>query len=186
MAKTKIARHYNTKENPISPMVQANIARGMDTLQAMRSAMLERAPWAASHSGFDGDVLEMAVSYYCTHRVKSGIRSGEIDMKSRRWGKVEIKSACGELPTGNFDTVLYCPEVDYNKPLVAQVVVFTRDEWEAFLSGYEGRGAFLRVDSERGKMHIQSFRSAGRPKASKPIREYIDAVCSGQPKLEDF
>ena len=179
-----MTRHY-----PIDKLAfLALVASGLDVLVAMRSVMLACAPFADAHAGFDGDVLEMAVSYYRAHRVKGGIRSGKTDLRSAVWGKVEIKSACGELPTGNYDTVLYAPIVDYTKPLTEQVFVFTRDEWDAFLSGYTGRGSFLRIDSARGKAHIQSFYGSEtvRPKASKPIRAYIDAVCSGQPTLGDF
>lgn len=175
-------RHYNYNR----ANVLARVALGEDILSAIHSEVLESCPFADAHAGLDGDVLELAVSFYRSHTLKAGIRTGKTDMRSAVWGKVEIKSACGELPQGNYDTVLYCPEVDYNQPLTAQVFVFTRDEWDEFLGGYTGRGSFLRVDSARGKAHIQSFRSAGRPKASKPIRDYIDAVCLGQPTLGDF
>lgn len=177
-------RHYNFNH----ANVLTRVALGEDILSAIHAEVLESCPFAEAHAGLDGDVLELAVSYYRCLHFKRGIRTGKTDMRSAVWGKVEIKSACGELPTGNFDTVLYAPIVDYTRPLAEQVYVFTHDEWDAFLSGYTGRGSFLRVDSARGKAHIQSFYGSEtvRPKASKPIRAYIDAVCSGQPTLGDF
>ena len=67
-----------------------------------------------------------------------------------------------------------------------QAVVFTIAEWKTFINGYGGRGQFVKIDSQRGTAHIQSFRSAGRPKASKPIRAYIDERCNEQPLLIDW
>ena len=59
-----------------------------------------------------------------------------------------------------------------NKPLF-----FTRDEFMEMIANYPGRGQILRVKSTSTgtgvRVSFQSFQSDTRPKASKPISEYL-------------
>lgn len=99
---------------------------------------------------------------------------------------VEIKTACGEIGTAHKSQfIIYCPEIDEDLEAECQGYVFSREEWLSFVTGYTGRGSFTRVNS-RGELHIQSFRSEGRPKASKPIAEYIWGCCMAQPTAEEW
>ena len=99
---------------------------------------------------------------------------------------VEIKTACGEIATAHKSQfICYCPEVDVETDAECQGYVFSRQEWVDFVGGYTGRGSFTRVNS-RGELHIQSFRSESRPKASKPIAEYIWESCMEHPTVEEW
>lgn len=146
----------------------------------------------AKDSGKLGDAFELAIRSYLTgrrwHKVK---RQGAPDITKKINGKtcvIEIKSACGELPTGNFDYVVYAPDVDITFPAEWQGYIFTREQWNAFISGYTGRGKLVRYDAQRDKEHIQSFYVSDtvRPKASKPIAEYIWGVCYELPTVDEF
>lgn len=146
----------------------------------------------ANDSGAIGKAFECAIREYLSGRSVSGVKAqGKADAYfsfkvegKRKQVTVEIKTACGEVEMADRSQfIIYCPEVDVNTEAEAQGYVFTREEWRAFLNGYTGRGAFLR-HSSRGHDHIQSFRSAGRPKASKPIADYIWATCKAQPTVE--
>lgn len=116
------------------------------------------------------------VDHYFTYKTANG---------KRRCLSVEIKTACGEIATHGFKWIAYCPEVDPETEAEYQAYMFSLDEWKAFVNGYTGRGSFTRVNS-RGELHIQSFRSEGRPKASKPIAEYIWKTCMKKPTAEEW
>lgn len=106
--------------------------------------------------------------------------------EKRKQVTVEIKTACGEIATAHKSQfIIYCPEVNPELDCMEQGAVFTREEWTAFVNGYTGRGSFTRVNS-RGELHIQSFRSTGRPKASKPIADYIWESCLSQPTVAEW
>lgn len=142
-------------------------------------------------SGAMGDAYELAIRYALTGRRWTQVkRQGAPDITKVINGKrvrVEIKTACGELnDTYTAPYIIYCAEVDPNFPAEEQGYVFSNAEWLAFLNGYNGRGKFIRHDANRGKDHIQSFRSASRPKASKPIADYIESVLFDMPTVAEF
>lgn len=146
-------------------------------------------------SGRIGKAFELATREYLSGREQTAVRAqGKVDAyfsfkteSGRKSVTVEIKTACGCIDTADKSQyIIYCPEVDETTAAEAQGFVFSRDEWKDFVEGYEGRGAFLKVDSQRGTKHIQSFRSANRPKASKPIAEYIWDKCYDQPTVEEW
>lgn len=144
----------------------------------------------ALDSGARGKAFEIAIRSYLAQRYVSKVKpAGKKDGWTTYNGKkvdYEIKTACGEIETADRSKlIIYCPEVDIDFEAELQGYVFTREEWRAFVNGYTGRGSFIRVDKKRGHDHIQSFRSEGRPKASQPIRDYIDAVCFDQPVVAD-
>lgn len=151
---------------------------------------LELATRKDSDSGRYGDAYELAIRYYLTgRRWKTVKRQGASDITKTFNGekyRIEIKTACGEL-NDSYDApyVIYCADVDPNFPAEEQGYVFTNAEWNAFLNGYTGRGKFIRTGSN-GKDHIQSFRSATRPKASKPIAEYIESILFDMPTVAEF
>ena len=180
-------RHYFINKK----VVLRALAEGYTILQAYDMAICEdsRNDWHYSHVGYVGDVWEFGCSYYINRGevIRKCISSAYADAINLG-ERTEIKQACGELPTegGKWLFVVYCPEVDFSVDPREQGAVFTRDEWAEFLGGYDGRGQFLKWDSQRGKGHIQSFRSAGRPKASVPIRKYIDRVCESMPTLGEW
>ena len=144
-------------------------------------------------NGRFGKVYEQAVREYSSGR-RSSITfvkgQGKADLNLSAYGKrftCEIKTACGEVEMAEkSQLIIYCPDVDINYPAEKQGFVFTREEWKNFLAGYTGRGKFLRQDSNRNHLHIQSFYTESRPKASKPIAEYIWDTCTGQPTIEEF
>lgn len=126
------------------------------------------------------------------------------------YSKTEIKYSCGELARinnyiqflsditdetlsdyvlPNADTVIYAPEIDSTIPLEQQAYVFTRYEFIAMLSNYNGSGRLLRIkQSSDGQsvIAIQSFYSITRPKASKKIYQYLIDTCICQPTVEEF
>ena len=168
--------------------VLALIAAGYDALVAYDMAICEdnRNDWHYSHAGYMGDLWEFAVSFYLSggRRVRKAIGATYRptgDARTPLLDITEIKQSCGELPRGNkWQFVIYCPYPDFSKSTLEQGYVFNRDDWEMFLESYNGRGSFVRWDSTRDKGHIQSFYVSEtiRPKASKPIRAYIDEYCS--------
>lgn len=146
---------------------------------------------AVNDDGIKGKAFEIAVRSFIMNRsVKAVKTANKTDIRFTYNGKrynCEIKSACGELDgTEKAAYVIYCAEVDVNDYAEYQARVFTAEQWAEFLNGYTGRGQFIRTDSKRGKSHIQSFRSEGRPKASKPMRDYIDSVLFELPDLAEF
>lgn len=147
-------------------------------------------------SGRMGKAYEMALREYFSGREQDSVKSaGKVDhtltfkLEGGKRGKytIEIKTACGEIEmAARAQFIVYCPEVDPAVDAEEQGYVFSRDEWNAFLTGYEGRGKFIREDAKRGHAHIQSFYTESRPKASKPIAEYIWATCNEQMLVADW
>jgi len=130
--------------------------------------------------GRKGDSFEIAIrSLLSKRRVHKVKREGAPDLIITRNGQrisIEIKTACGTVnDTYKADYVIYCPDVDITYPAEMQGYVFTQKEWRAFLNGYTGRGKFLKENRERNTVNIQSFYVSEeiRPKASKPIANYI-------------
>ena len=161
-----------------------------NTVEIMKAFIEGKNP---SDTGLCGKAFEIAIRAYISNRTPKAVKSqGKTDIRFSANGKrftCEIKSACGEIDTaGNSQYIIYAPTVDINEPAEEQGFVFTRDEWKAFINGYTGRGKFTRYNAERGTTHIQSFYVSDtiRPKASKPIANYIWDVCLGQPMVEDF
>ena len=143
--------------------------------------------------GLLGKVFEVGVRSYIMQRTVKSVKSqGKNDIQFTYEGKrfsCEIKSACGEIETlENSQYIIYAPTVDIDETAESQGFVFTREEWHAFVNGYTGRGKFLRFDEKRGHMHIQSFYVSEtiRPKASKPIANYIWETCLDLPTVEEF
>ena len=162
----------------------------MNTVEIMRAFMEGR---DNADDGLLGKTIEVAIrSYIMGRRVTAVKQQGKTDIRFTWQGKryyCEIKSACGELDgCDRADYVIYCPTVDPTEPAEWQSYVFSHDEWLDFVTGYPGRGAFIRHDSKRGHDHIQSFyvSETCRPKASKPIANYIAEVMFNATNLEDF
>ena len=146
-----------------------------------------------SDSGRNGKAFEIGTCTYITRKTRTAVkRQGKTDIKFTKDGKrytCEIKSACGELDgTDKSQYIIYCANVNTDEPAESQGYIFTREEWKAFINGYNGRGSFIRVDSKRGHSHIQSFyvSETVRPKASKPIARYIAESLANQPTVEEF
>ena len=144
-------------------------------------------------SGRMGKAFEIGTCTYITRRTRTKVKKqGKTDIRFTKGGKrytCEIKSACGELDgTDKSQYVIYCATVNPNEPAETQGYIFTREEWQAFLTGYGGRGQFLKNDTKRGHLHIQSFyvSETVRPKASKPIARYIAETLAKQPTVEEF
>lgn len=181
-------RIYSFTEEQVQAMRDL-IHSGLSALLVLYTFMSEYVAlhWNGKHDGLMGDVWEAAIRYHFNHQLQTVIKPGEYDIKSKRYGRLEVKQACTEVPTGDFDSIIYCPMVDLNQPAESQAYIFTREEWEEMLKGYDGRGELLRWDSNRSKANIQSFYGSDtvRPKASKPIRRYLDRCCGNQPTLEE-
>lgn len=145
-------------------------------------------------TGRIGKAFECAIRYYFSGRTVKAIKpQGKNDATvtfvrngKRKAVTVEIKTACGEIATAHKSQfIVYCPEVDIETDAECQGYVFSRQEWVDFVNGYTGKGSFTRVNS-RGELHIQSFRSESRPKASKPIAQYIWETCMERPTVEEW
>lgn len=145
-------------------------------------------------SGKEGKAYEMGLREFFSGRHSNRVKAqGKFDAfvtfrldGMRKAVTVEIKTACGDIGTADKSQfIIYCPEVRTDREPETQGYVFSREEWREFVNGYTGRGAFTRVDKV-GRKHIQSFRSAGRPKASRPIAEYIWAVCESKPTAAEW
>ena len=141
-------------------------------------------------SGRNGKAFEIAIRSYIMNRTAARVKAqGKTDIRFSFDGSrhtCEIKTACGDIGTADKSQfIIYCPEVRTDREPETQGYVFSREEWREFVNGYTGRGAFTRVDKV-GRKHIQSFRSAGRPKASRPIAEYIWAVCESKPTAAEW
>lgn len=150
---------------------------------------------AKGSTGARSKALECALRDFSSGRKVSGIKAqGKRDAiftfavgeGKRAKVTVEIKSACGEIATlEGAQYIVYCPEIDMETEAEFQSYVFTLAEWHKFLNGYGGRGSLTRVNS-RGELHIQSFHSDSRPKASKPLADYIWNACFNQPTFEEW
>lgn len=147
----------------------------------------------AEDSGLFGKAFETGIrSYIMRRKVTKVKQQGKTDIRFTYEGKryyCEIKSACGELDgTDKADFIIYCPTVDVLFPAELQGYVFTNAQWQDFITGYTGRGQFIRHDAKKGHDHIQSFyvSETVRPKASKPIARYIESVLFDMPTVEDF
>lgn len=162
------------------------------TVQIMRDYINAREN-NTNDSGLYGKAFELAIRSYIMNRIAKRVKAqGKIDIKFTFDGSrhtCEIKTACGEIEqAAKNQYVIYCSNVDINKPAETQGYIFTRKEWLDFVNGYTGRGSFVRVDSKRGHAHIQSFYVSEtiRPKASKPIARYIAKSLANQPTVEEF
>ena len=148
---------------------------------------------AAFDDGLRGKAFEWAVRCYIAGKrlPMQVVKQGKADIRLTYQGKrytAEIKTACGEVEMADkAQLIIYCPYVEADMPMEWQGRVFTRDTWREFLNGYTGRGKFLRADN-RGHLHIQSFYVSEevRPKASKPIANYIDQVLFDLPSVDEF
>lgn len=176
-----------------------------NTIEIMRE-FLEKAN--VKDDGAKGKALEIAIRAYIQPRSsRIGVTPqsrwyGDIRKKNgNNWERLEVKSACGEL--GNVgsveeisqllpkaDLVLYAPEVNADILAEKQTFVFTRDEFMEMISNYPGRGNILRVKSTSSgngvRVSFQSFQSDTRPKASKPIAEYLWDCCYEQSTVEEY
>lgn len=146
-----------------------------------------------SDNGRSGKAFEIAIRSYIMNRTAARVKAqGKTDIRFTFDGSrhtCEIKTACGEIEqAAKNQYVIYCANVDTEKPAESQGYIFTREEWIDFVNGYNGRGSFIRVDSKRGHSHIQSFYVSEdiRPKASKPIARYIAESLANQPTVEEF
>ena len=144
-------------------------------------------------SGINGKAFEIATRSYIMNRTAARVKAqGKTDIRFTFDGSrhtCEIKTACGEIEQAEKNQfVIYCSNVDINEPAETQGYIFTREEWQAFINGYNGRGSFIRVDTKRGHSHIQSFyvSETVRPKASKPIARYIAESLANQPTVKEF
>lgn len=159
------------------------------TIEIMRE-YLERNT-NADDSGRAGKAFEIAIRSYIMGREQVKVKAqGKVDIRLTFEGArrtCEIKTACGEIETvASAQMVIYAPVVDTEFPAESQAYVFTREQWLDFVNGYTGRGQFLRRDS-RGHEHIQSFYVSEtiRPKASKPIANYIWNTCYNLPTVDE-
>lgn len=181
----------------------------IDTRELFAQAL---AKYADNDSGAQGKALEIALRYYIQPASK---RNGRVtpnntaynDLRMRienergkRYSRIEIKSACGELGITDSaddlpnllkgaDYVIYAPEINASIEMEEQAFVFTRSEFIAFITGYPGRGQLLRVKTATNgetRVSFQSFYSESRPKASKPISEYIWDTCYNQPTVAQW
>lgn len=148
--------------------------------------------------GYVGQAAEMAARSYTSGRLVTKVKpQGKPDAYLTYKGKdgkrhklvIEYKTACGRIDNlEGADYIAYWPEPQEDIEAQDGFVVFTPEEWKAFLNGYTGRGQVARVRSD-GETHIQSFRclySDGRPKASLPLAVYIHNVCDRQPTLREL
>lgn len=153
--------------------------------------------YVIQNDGAVGAAVELAVKSYLfgrrvtkvqTRGKKDAYFTVELDGDKRRKTTLEIKTACGRIDDCAASAwVVYWAEPDPDTDVEFSAVVFSKSEWKAFVNGYTGRGSFTRTASDG--LHIQSFRGLltdVRPKASKPIAEYIYSVCENQPTLAEW
>lgn len=169
----------------------------MEKIRKYVDMLAEKATSAENHAkdtGTFGRAFEMAIREYFSKREQKTVKAqGKRDayftfkgMNGRQKVTVEVKTACGIIDCiESAQYIVYCPEVDVDMEAERQGYVFTRAQWVTFINGYPGKGQFIRVNS-RGEKHIQSFRSIGRPKASKPIADYIWSTCFDMPTVEEW
>lgn len=143
-----------------------------------------------------GRVAEMVIRQWLRRNSTVSSHVGKIAAQGRtdvtvtrgkNRARLEIKTACGEIgDIGRSQYVAYCSEVFSGSDLSTAFHVFTVAQFREMLASYPGRGQLTKINSQRGTVNIQSFYSAGRPKASKPIREYLDSVCESMPTLKQW
>lgn len=165
------------------------------TAEIMLNYIMERmgnSDRATADDGMNGKAFEIATRSYIMRRMAKAVKAqGKTDIRFTNNGKrftCEIKSACGEIETAaNNQYVIYAPIVNISQPAERQGYVMTREQWNNFVNGYNGRGKFTRIDS-RGHVHIQSFYGNEfiRPKASKAIARYIWEYMETLPTVEEF
>lgn len=145
-----------------------------------------------SDFGFAGKLGELIIRSYITGKKAKAVKAqGKVDLWKRingRQYKIEIKTACGlisDIEKRN-DLIIYCPHYDLSADAPDSFFVFTREQWIEFINGYNGRGKFL-AEKEDG-LHIQSFyvNEQVRPKASKPIANYIREYCEKLPTVREY
>ena len=153
--------------------------------------------YVIDNDGADGAACELAIKSFLFGRSVTKVQSKgkkdayftvAIDNDSKRKVTIEIKTACGRIDDCTASQyVIYWAEPDAFADVEHSAVVFTKEEWKEFVTGYTGRGSFVRHAKDGD--HIQSFRgllSGARPKASKPIAEYIYSVCDTMPTLAEW
>lgn len=167
--------------------------KGDSTMNNIQQLINERNENPKS-TGILGKCFECAVKELLSGRHRTKIRpQGKTDAyftfkteDKRKCVTVEIKTACGEIDyCTKSQYIIYAPEVNLIDDIEEMGFVFTREEWVNFINGYTGRGKFTRVTPD-GKTHIQSFYSTTRPKASKPIADYIWNACFDQPTIAQW
>lgn len=144
--------------------------------------------------GASGDAFECGCRAFSSGRrvlktARQGCYDGCLKAADGKRYSVEFKTACGNIrDTLRAQVIVYCILLDPDLPPQDQGRVFTREEWQALLDGYTGRGNLIRLDSKTGDPHIQSFYGSEtvRPKASKPLRAYLDAACLHQPTFREW
>lgn len=170
--------------------------RGFKTAREYVIFRLANSEKAIYDSGLYGKAFEIEVRAYISGKgvyyVHTANRS---DLRTKVFGatpeEVEIKIACGELNATlrkGCKWVIYCPDFDIRYPAKDQGHVMTREEWLDFMSSYDGKGQFLRLDKKTGEYHIQSFYVSEhkRPGASKRITKYIYNYLDYVPTLAEL
>ncbi|MBO7604917.1 MAG: hypothetical protein J6S61_00425 [Elusimicrobiaceae bacterium] len=143
---------------------------------------------ANDESGKEGKAFELTIRSLLAGRLMTTlVINGLWDLTSKmiqryynlpKLPKVEVKHACCQLPKP-VDYVVYTPVLYSDESLLSQSYVFTWEEWQAMLNGYEGRGQLTKFNASRNCYNIQSFYGSEtiRPKASKPIANYLWSCC---------
>ncbi len=188
----RMLKDLNTLVLAINPK-----AGKVDTAAIMRQYIINRLTYsekALSDYGLYGKAYEIAIRCYIMRRMRAhGMTvkgQGKTDIKFSYQGKrytCEIKTACGCLKDAEkAQYIIYCPNVDSDFPAELQGYVFNREHWKEFITGYNGRGNFLRQAS--AGPHIQSFywSETVRPTASKALTRYIESVLYDMPTVEEF
>lgn len=146
--------------------------------------------------GVIGECCEMAGRSFTSGRLVKAVKpAGKVDAYftwrdadgKKHSASVEYKTGCGRIDNIDSQYVAYWAEPTEDIDVEDGFVVFTREEWNSFLDGYNGRGK-LTVE-RNGELHIQSFRgimTGARPKASLPIATYIYDCCDAQPTLREW
>lgn len=164
----------------------------IDTILIMSEELSTR---KATDDGALGDAYEIATrSYISGRRVRLVKGQGKPDITFTMNGKhyrTEVKHQNGELNDNLLlknQYIIFAPVVDPTQPAEKQGYVFTREDWEMFLTSYTGRGQLLKYDTSREKYHLQSYyiSETKHAKASKPIARYIWDFVSTLPTVEEF
>ncbi len=147
-------------------------------------------------SGAVGEACEMAARSFTSGRIVKAVKpAGKVDAYftwrdadgKKHSASVEYKTACGRIDNIDSQFVAYWAEPVEDVEVEDGFVVFSRDEWNAFLDGYTGRGKM--TVERKGETHIQSFRgimTGCRPNASLPIANYIYDTCDRMPTLRTW
>lgn len=177
----------------------------LDSLtQSAKMRALESGKEYRADDGIIGKVFEIVLREYIqpfSRRNNERVtpqKSTYCDMRIGNAGKVEIKSACGEIGEGTefsdilprADYVIYCPEVDPNIALENQAFVFTREQFIDMLKNYPGSGSAVRFgkSSTNGaaKIAIQSFYAETRKGASKKMANHLWDCCFDKPTVAEW